>query len=309
MNRFNNPSSKITMKMLRYFHEVALEKHFGRAAKKLNISPSPLSSQIKELENLIGSSLFVRDTRTVELTTIGERLFDECQTIFRVFDNSIMKVLEAGRNEASTINVGLVSSFFWAGLGEALRSFKDTYPDYTFNIFEMTPEEQKKALLNKQIDVGLLRFADTINTSPLVSERLLEDPMCLVVANNHTFKDRKVISIDEIKDEGFVFMQRQDSASSKLIIDTFLAHGHHINVNQEVYEPNTLMSIVGTSHLASIVPTTFSYHRWSNVHFVKLRETIPGDLSALFDYRSKNSVLDTFLLHIKQELIAFKAKT
>ena len=130
MSIINDISQRISLKMLRNFYAVAQEKHFARAANKLNISTSPLSAQIKELELLIGSPLFIRSTRTVELTTIGQLLFEECHSIFRVFDNSISKVVRASRTEQETINIGLISSFFWAGLGEVLKSFKDTFPDY-----------------------------------------------------------------------------------------------------------------------------------------------------------------------------------
>ncbi|MEK0274906.1 LysR substrate-binding domain-containing protein [Vibrio vulnificus] len=301
-------SSKITMKMLRYFYQVAKHKHFGRAAKHLNISNSPLSAQIKELEIMIGSPLFIRDTRSVELTNTGILLFEECHTIFKVFDGSIQKVIEKSRSEEQTINVGLISSFFWAGLGEALRTFKDKYPDYNFRIFEMTPEEQKSSLEKKLIDVGLVRFADTINTVPLITVKLIDDEMCLVVSNNHRFKDRKIIGIEEIKDENFIFMQRQDSASSKLIVDTFLSYGYHIHVEQEVYEPNTLVSIVASSNLISVVPTSFSKQKWNNIHFIKLRERLPAHLCALYSQQNDNIALRSFTAHIKQELEQFKNK-
>ncbi|MCW8333402.1 LysR substrate-binding domain-containing protein [Vibrio sp. DBSS07] len=173
-------------------------------------------------------------------------------------------------------------------------------------MFEMTPEEQKSSLDKHKIDIGLVRFADTINTSPLIAEKMVDDEMCVVVANNHAFKDRKMISIEELRDEQFIFMQRQDSASSKLIVDTFLSFGHHINVAQEVYEPNTLVSIVASSSLVSIVPTSFSYHRWSNVHFIKLREKLPAHLCSLYRENSDNPVLAAFLEHVTKELSQFR---
>ncbi|MEH6533604.1 MAG: LysR family transcriptional regulator [Photobacterium frigidiphilum] len=302
MSAIKDISQRISLKMLRYFYAVAQERHFARAAQKLNISSSPLSAQIKELESLIGSPLFIRSTRTVELTSIGQLLFEECHSIFRVIDSSISKVVSASRTQQETLNVGLISSFFWAGLGEVLRSFKDIFPKYDFKIFEMTPEMQKEALDKKVIDIGLSRFADTINIAPFISEQLMEDPMIVVVSSQHKFKDRKLVSIEELVSEEFVFMQRQDSASSKLILDTFLVHGHHINVGQEVFEPNTLMSIVATSSMISIVPTSFSFHKWSNVHFIRLKENIPAHLCALYDYNNSNPVLDAFITHTKHRL-------
>ncbi|WP_064792141.1 LysR family transcriptional regulator [Shewanella woodyi] len=288
-------NGRITLKMLRYFYAVSQCMHFGQAAELLNISKSPLSAQIKELESVLDVTLFERTTRHVQLTEVGQLLKQECALLFDMFRDSINKVSQAGRELDSTINIGLMSSMFWAGFGSALKEFKRRYPEYTFNFIELSPEKQKKALREHSIDIGLVRSADTRNNHPFTDTVLYAEPMCVLVSDEHPLKSNKKLSLDKLIDEEFVFMNRANSASTDMIIEALLNRGFYPNLAQEVIEPATLMAVVATSNLVSIVPQSYRQYQWKSVIFIPLTQSIPADICAIFDSRLQRASISRFL--------------
>src|SRR5215467_5929374 len=73
---------------LRYFRTVAKTLHFRRAAALLNVSQPPLSKSIKTLEDELGTQLFLRTRRHVELTPAGQALLKRCEKIFQELEDA-----------------------------------------------------------------------------------------------------------------------------------------------------------------------------------------------------------------------------
>ncbi|GAB6260199.1 LysR family transcriptional regulator [Photobacterium sp. R1] len=274
-------SQHVTLKMLRYFREVAQSGHFTQAAERLNITKSPLSAQIKALESLLGVALFERDTRNVTLTAEGKQLWQECVRIFDTIDVSLNRVQQVGRAQASTLNIGLMSSVFWAGFGEAIRAFQQQYPEIRIQLLEMAPKKQKQALANHSIDIGLVRYADTLHCDPLGVKSVFREEMLVVVSDQHPLKSRKAISVRELSEEAFVLLHQENSASSQYMMDLCNAQGVSLSIHQQVVEPNTLMAIVSASPYISIVPASYRNHPWPHVCFISLKESISADICAL----------------------------
>lgn len=70
-------AADVDLRLIRYAVVLAEELHFGRAASRLFVTQQTLSAQIARLEQRLGSPLFTRNSRSVELTALGEFLVDE----------------------------------------------------------------------------------------------------------------------------------------------------------------------------------------------------------------------------------------
>lgn len=101
--------SGINYHHLRYFREVAHEGNLTRAAHRLNLSQSALSTQIKQLEARLGHDLFSREGRQLRLTEAGRIALDHADRIFSAGDELLATLNQTGHS-APPLRVGALST-------------------------------------------------------------------------------------------------------------------------------------------------------------------------------------------------------
>src|SRR3954465_14304025 len=98
------------LRHLRYFVAVAAERHFTRAAKKLGIAQPPLSQQIRQLEDELGTRLFTRSARGVTLTAAGAAFLTHAEAAVREVERGASDARRVSRGELGTIRLGFTSA-------------------------------------------------------------------------------------------------------------------------------------------------------------------------------------------------------
>jgi LysR family hydrogen peroxide-inducible transcriptional activator len=166
----------ITFKQLRYFHALAREQHFGRAAEACSVTQPALSMQIQELEMSLGLDLVERTRQGVKLTAKGEQIAARAQRIL----NDVRDLVDFARQSAGllsgTLRLGLIPSVAPYLLPPLLPLLKQHHPGLELHVRETQTDSLVHELAEGKLDVLLLALPvkhSDIETLPLFEDRFL----------------------------------------------------------------------------------------------------------------------------------------
>src|ERR1700691_6333100 len=99
----------VELRHVRYFIAVAEYLNFSKAAEQLHIAQPPLSRQIRQLEEDLGVTLFLRSKRRVELTKAGQAFLEEARKLIVQAGHAAQAARHAQKGESGTVRVGVAS--------------------------------------------------------------------------------------------------------------------------------------------------------------------------------------------------------
>lgn len=146
------------LRHLRYFVAVAEVLSFTRAAERLHLAQPSLTRQIKDLEAEIAVRLFDRSGKRICLTQEGESFLLDARRLLAECAQSVQAVQRLSRGEASQLNIGYIANIYHDLLPATLGAFRKACPRTALNLFDMTPDEQYRALDERRIDLGFVCF-------------------------------------------------------------------------------------------------------------------------------------------------------
>lgn len=147
----------MTLKQLSYFYKIAETKNLTKAAELLNTTQPPLSYQLKTLEDELGVTLFVRDSRNLKITPEGKILRDRVAQILALIDKTYSDINEYIANDIVHIRIGAVSSSNHNLLPHIIKRYKEEYPNVVFDIYDGSSMRIQELIDTSVIDFGIIR--------------------------------------------------------------------------------------------------------------------------------------------------------
>lgn len=166
---------RINLNKLYYFHVVAKTGSVKAATKKLNLTQSTISGQIRQLEEELGFNLFIRKHRKLELSARGERVLKKSDKIFSMAES--LRDVSSSSDDVTRINIGVIPSLANLFVYDfSLKLWKDrkiriaTYPGTMPQLIQMMDQNKVDMILSDGFSAAGKRYRNLrLGTDPVVA--------------------------------------------------------------------------------------------------------------------------------------------
>jgi len=193
----SNMTIPLDSELLRTFVAVAETGNITRAADRVARTQSAVSMQIRRLEDCVGSALFARGSRGVELTAKGEQLLSSARRIVALIDETAASLV-APPLEGS-VRIGIPEEYGVAMLSRALSAFAHVHPDVEISARHGCSSDHMAAVAADELDLAVVFEWQDFSAG----EVLMTDPTVWVTQQAHPLHEERPMPIALYNNSGW----------------------------------------------------------------------------------------------------------
>ncbi|MGE4555569.1 MAG: LysR family transcriptional regulator [Desulfovibrionaceae bacterium] len=236
---------------LEFFLEVARQKNFGKAAQRLHISQPSVSKAVKELEIELGTKLFHRSNKFVQLTDTGEAILEQAHHITASFKNIKSCIDGLEHMQAGTIHIGLPPITAVTSLSTVLGDYQARYPNIQIHLSEHGPRRIESALLDGLLDFGVFTPEDNVEYECVWFEN---DPHWLLLNASHPLACKKSVQHRDLDRQPLIIYTPEYKLHNH-ILDRCLQSGALPEIRLETAQLEMMTQMVAANIGVALLPS------------------------------------------------------
>ena len=209
----------VNFELYKVFYTVAKSGSFSAAARELFISQSAISQSIKSLEETTGSPLFIRGSRNVKLTSVGEMLFVHVEQAYSLLKTAEHKILEMQSLGLGEIKIGVGDTILRYLLTPFLQHFIKEYPKIKIQIINRTSPGIIDSIKKGAVDFGVVTMPVEDKDIETVEFREVED--VFVASSRFNELQGKSVSMNQLSSLPLLLLQKESSTRRNLDVYFF----------------------------------------------------------------------------------------
>ena len=262
------------LRHLVYFREVARQLHFRRAAEALAVAQPALSRQIAQLERALGTALFTRSSRRVELTPAGRALARELEPLLAALAGIPAQLRAVAEGRIGRVRVAFTGLAMATVLPPILREFHRRHPGIRVELNESPTSAQLAALQAGEVACGF--FHPDAPTPALHVHTLLRERNGVLLPVDHPLARRPWLRLRELAETPFILFPRTHNPGFyDRVLAAFARAGVAPRVAEEVWPRANGIGLVRAGMGATFMAPSEARHLPPEVVFRPLRGAAP----------------------------------
>ncbi|HEX8605732.1 MAG TPA: LysR family transcriptional regulator [Pseudoduganella sp.] len=242
------------IRSLRYFVETARLSSFTQAAELLHVTQSTISKMVHQLEEELGTPLFVRDGRRLGLTDTGRIVYGRGQEMLATMRTLAAEVRDVQAVRRGTLTVGIppmINLLFTP----VLKAFRERHPDITLVLREETGQGVERLVAAGELEIGMtvLPVAPGL---PVATLPVASYPIWALAAAGTFQRQRRTLQLAALKDLPLV-MLTDDFALTRALRRAFAQAGFEPVVAAQSGQWDWLVEMASAGIGVALVPEPF----------------------------------------------------
>nr|WP_228079558.1 LysR family transcriptional regulator [Streptomyces sp. MA3_2.13] len=236
---------------LAQFAGVARHEHITQAARELGIPQPTLSRAIARLEDDLGVQLLARHGRTISLTPLGRAFARSVERALAEVSRAAEEVRSDADPAGGKVAFGFLHTMGPETMPALIRAFRQDHPRVRFALVQSYGEDMIERMRAGELDLCLT--SPVPDAPDLVTRRLDEQRLYLVVPADHRLAGRRRVRLAETAEESFVTLE--PGYGLRRLTDALCEQaGFRPRIAFEGEEPETLRGLVAAGLGVALLP-------------------------------------------------------
>ncbi len=247
----------IELKHLESFVAVAEELNFTRAAERLHLAQQALSRQIGVLEERLGTKLFVRTTRKVELTPAGEELLGHARLLLSGAENAVEAARAAATGETGALTIGFFAAPTHDANKHIIEAFAEANPKVEVKVRFGDFKDPTAGLKEGLADVAFV--SPPFNADGLMLEPVYFEPRVGVVSQHNPLAELDEIPLADLLAEKWLDAAGTDAAWRDFwVLNDMRGPGEEARFGAEFHAFDGLLEAVRADLGVAVMPRSYA---------------------------------------------------
>ncbi len=234
------------------FLKVVETRSFVGAARLVGRTQPAVSQAIARLEEIYGGDLFERRRGALlELTPIGQAILPSARMILDALDQQMIRAAATAQSRVGNLTLGFSPGLLLGPLRSGIAGFIATSPQVRLRLVEAGPQDLRRQLTERAIDLMIVAPAPRLESKTLAQERLWEERLIMALPADHALVEKAAVSWDDVAELSIILKNCHfELVAYRALLDRL---DREVHLEQHDVSCTTLLEMIGLGMGATIM--------------------------------------------------------